>query len=161
MTAELDVATKQYRPVRSESGPRYVQFSREISDVPVFSSRARVEIKSDRRVGSLELHWPEVPEAVVNEARRLQSVVAGGWKPPVRRAATVESVEAGIIHSPPIGFVMDIYPAIRVIYRATESGIGRKPVLYVDATGKDVPLPRVFEKMESSPPEARRVTKRQ
>ena len=36
--------------------------------------------------------------------------------PPEQPDATVEAIEAGIIHSPAAGFLIDIYPAIRVIY---------------------------------------------
>jgi hypothetical protein len=54
----------------------------------------------------------------------------------------LESVEAGIIHSPAIGFFMDVVPVIRCIYRARDDRLGKKPVLYVDRHGELVSLPR-------------------
>ena len=64
----------------------------------------------------------------------------------------MESVEAGIIHSPAMGFVMDVYPAIRVIYSAENPRMGRKLTLYLDAQGASLPgTPRQFEKSNEGP----------
>ena len=60
-------------------------------------------------------------------------------------------MEAGIVHSPAVGFVLDIFPAIRVIYRPEDETIGRKPALYFDADGKEVPVPRQ-SRCASAPP---------
>ena len=54
------------------------------------------------------------------------------------------------------GFVMDVYPAIRVIYAPVDSRMGRKAVLYLDEKGDPVPVPRQFEKVDEPalPPRA-------
>jgi hypothetical protein len=57
----------------------------------------------------------------------------------------MEAVEAGVIHSPAIGFFMDISAAIRVIYLGQEPSVGRKPLLYLDRHGSPVVLPRDIE----------------
>ena len=47
----------------------------------------------------------------------------------------------GVIHSPAIGFFMDVVPVIRCVYRAKETRLGTKPVLYLDRHGERVSLP--------------------
>jgi hypothetical protein len=42
-----------------------------------------------------------------------------------------------------MGFYMDIYPTIRVIFNAQDGG--KKKVLYLDRNGKKVPTPRQIE----------------
>lgn len=136
-------------------GRVYAEFWRQVSGVPVFSSRALISLTKRGTVGYMELHWPVIPKATIDEARRLQELVKGRWQPPAQKDAVVESVEAGIIHSPAVGFVMDIYPAIRVIYRTSDYKVGRKMTLYLDGEGKQVPVPRQFEKVETTPAKAR------
>jgi hypothetical protein len=41
-----------------------------------------------------------------------------------------------------VGFIKDIYPAIRVIYAPLDKTIGRKLRLYLDSHGKSVSLLR-------------------
>jgi hypothetical protein len=72
----------------------------------------------------------------------LASVVKGGFRPELVGGAEIESVEAGVIHSPPIGFFMDVVPVIRCVYRASETRLGTKPVLYLNRDGEQVSLPR-------------------
>jgi len=43
---------------------------------------------------------------------------------------------------------MDVQPVIRVVYAPEERGVGKKPVLFLDADGKKVRLPRQFEKLD-------------
>jgi hypothetical protein len=158
-TARLDASTHRATPGQVSQGKRYVQLRRSVEGVPVFSSRALLAFAGDRHITFMELHWPEISEADVRQARRLQSAVRSGWRPPEQRAATVESVEAGIIHSPAIGFVMDVRPAIRVIYAPADSRVGRKLTLYLDEQGRPVPMPRQFEKIDETPNPAPRVAK--
>jgi hypothetical protein len=40
---------------------------------------------------------------------------------------------------------------IRVIYAPEDKTIGRKAVLYLDENGKNVPVPRTFEKFDEQP----------
>ncbi len=97
------------------------------------------------KIGRLELHWPDLPAAVVREAEILCTIVQQGFKPPDVRGATVESVEAGIIHSPIVGFFIDIAPVIRVIYRNDDPSTGRKPTLFLDRHGQAAAQPRAIE----------------
>jgi hypothetical protein len=140
-----DPATKKIVLEPTQSGGRSVLVTRRVVGIPVFSSRALVGLTGAGSAGFLELHWPEIPPGAVEEGRRLQEQVKSGWRPPALEGARVESVEAGIIHSPAIGFVMDVYPAIRIVYASTNGKLGRKPVAYVDGSGKAVPVPRQFE----------------
>jgi hypothetical protein len=143
------------------NGRRFVDATREIASVPVFSSRARVGLTRSGAVGSLEVHWPKIPEETVREAQRLQKLVRGQrFRAPEQRGAVVESVEAGILHSPAIGQVMDVVPVIRVIDAAPDAGVGRKRVDYIDANGRAVPLPRTFRELKLEPVRADRVVKK-
>jgi hypothetical protein len=134
---------------------RLARLTRRIEGVPVFSSRLLLGLTRDQRIGFMELHWPEIPPQTVIEARRYAKMIQGGWKAPNLVGAEVESVEAGILHSPAVGFVMDIQPVIRVIYAPDESRFAKKPVLYLDADGKPVPLPRQFEQLPEHPRQTR------
>jgi hypothetical protein len=158
-TGKVDPATKKIIPGEVRDGKKTANITRQIKGIPVFSSHARIGLDRTKGIGFMELHWPEIPANVVNEAQRLQELVKGGWRAPEQRGAIVESTEAGIIHSPALGFVMDIYPAIRVIYAAENKEMGRKPMLYVDANGKAVPVPRQFERLPDTPAKARPAAK--
>jgi hypothetical protein len=134
------------RLVRGEprAGKRWVTATRHVEGLPVFSSRALMALSPDGRVNFLELHWPVIPAETVQEAHRLQERVRARWSPPQLEGAHVESVEAGILHSPAISFVMDIHPVIRVTYAPDAKGLGKKAVRYVDLNGREVPAPRQF-----------------
>jgi hypothetical protein len=132
-------------------GRRYAEASRAVAGVPVFSSRAVVGLTRAGGVGLMEVHWPQIADETVREALHLQEIVKQGWRPPDQPGAQVESVEAGIIHSAAVGFVMDVYPVIRVIYAPTDSRMGRKAALYLDEKGESVPQPRQFEKSDEAP----------
>jgi hypothetical protein len=108
-TARYDPENKRYTPGQVRSGKRFVEVSRMVDGVPVFSSRALIGLARDQSVGFLDVHWPQFSETTVREAQRLQDLVQKGWRPPAQRGAVVESVEAGIIHSPALGFAMDIH----------------------------------------------------
>jgi hypothetical protein len=79
-----------------------------------------------------------------------------GFKPEEVRGAEIEAVEAGIIHSPAIGFFMDVVPVIRCIYRAKGDRLGKKPVLYLDRHGEPASIPR---HIKPAPPTEERRTK--
>jgi hypothetical protein len=118
---------------------------RAIRKVPVWSSYARVGLTKKGVVGSVEVHWPEISAAVVREAERLGALAARGYKPREIPGAKPESVEAGIIHSPAIGFFMDVAPVVRVVYRPIDPTMGRKVTLYLDRHGEPVARPRDIE----------------
>ncbi len=84
------------------------------------------------------------PPPVIETARRYREIVKRNWKAPDPHGALVESVTAGILHSPAAATVMDIVPAIRVIYAPLDRRLGKKPVAYVDVDGKPVTMPRVL-----------------
>jgi len=152
---EVDQDTGKLRLEDAYVGKRLVLVTRQVEKLPVWSSSVTLGVIWDRSIGFLQAHWPEIPREVVDRAHKLQSLATQDWRPPERPGAKVESVEAGIIHSPAVGFVMDFAAAIRVIYAPTDASFGKKPVLYVDEGGNDVPIPRVFEKFEEPILEAR------
>jgi hypothetical protein len=152
---QLDPATGKIALGKVTPGDRWASVSRKIDGIPVFSSRAMLQLNGENQLRFMELHWPAIPPDTLTEAKRLAYKVKAGWKPPELEAATVESAEAGILHSPALGFVMDIYPAIRVIYKPTKEGVGKKPVRYLDRNGHDVPMPRQFVETISPPREKR------
>ena len=125
---------------------------RAVDGIPVWSSYATVGLTGTGEIGSLELHWPELPKAVVKEASVLQTLVKQrGFKPPELADARVETVEAGVIHSPAVGFFMDVIPAIRIIYAAINREMRRRPALYLDRHGSPVSVPRDIEPAKHEP----------
>lgn len=141
-TAQVNQETGAVNKEDIQEGRKFTRISRQIDGFPVWSSNIVVGLNNKKLVGFMQLHWPEIPQHILNEAQRLSYKIKHGWKPPEQPGATVESVEAGIIHSPAISFVMDIYPTIRVVYSPLDKNIGRKQVLYLDRNGKSVPIPR-------------------
>jgi hypothetical protein len=115
---------------------------RAVGTIPVWSSHATVGLTEAGELGSLEVHWPELPAAVVKEAGILQSLVGKRFDPPELPGGRPEAVEAGIIHSSAVGFFMDAIPVVRVVYLVEEIGVGRKPTLYLDRHGDPVEPPR-------------------
>jgi hypothetical protein len=131
-----------YRGTKEKLLRKEARARRSIKGVPVWSSSVKLGLTRSGKVGRLELHWPELPTSVLREADVLRILVKRGFTPPVLPDARVESIEAGIIHSPAIGFFMDAAAVIRVIYRGKDESIGRKPVLYLDRHGQTVVMPR-------------------
>jgi len=140
----IDPRTKAIVEVKSAEGRPLALVNRQIDGVPVFSSRLLLSASAEGRPAFMELHWPEIPKAAVAEARRLQRLVREGWKPPEQPGARVETVEAGIVHSPAATWVMDIVPVIRVVYASTSPQVGMKALLYYDRSGITVTPPREF-----------------
>jgi hypothetical protein len=124
---------------------------RAVDGLPVWSSYATVGLTADGDLGWLELHWPELPEAVVAEGRVLQELAERGVEPPELAGARPERVEGGIIHSPAVGFYMDVTAALRVIYRSDEPTVGRKPTLYLDRHLEPVARPRDIPATDPDP----------
>jgi hypothetical protein len=144
-TQEAEVSGGRIMMGKPGAGKIFAWVSRRVAGVPVFSSRAVVGLTRGGDIGFMEVHWPQIPDAVVTEALRLDFKVRHGWRPPALEGATVESVQAGVIHSPAVGFLMDIYPVIRVVYAAIDKAFGKRPTLYFNRDGKVVPTPRQFE----------------
>jgi hypothetical protein len=147
-TAQVNKETGAVNKEEIKKGRKLTRISRQIDGFPVWSSNVVVGLNNKKQVGFMQLHWPEIPQHIVNEVHRLSYKMRHGWKPPEQPGATVESIEAGIIHSPALSFVMDIYPTIRAAYSPLDKSIGRKPVLYLDRNGKSVPIPRQFGELQ-------------
>ncbi|MEH2503717.1 hypothetical protein V1290_002528 [Bradyrhizobium sp. AZCC 1578] len=152
---QVDRSTGRVVLEKETAGRRMVTASRQIEGIPIFDSRLLIGLTKNQQIGFMELHWPEIPKDTLFEARRLAYKVKEGWRPPQVEGARVESVEAGIVHSPAIALVMDIYPAIRVIYAPLESKFGKKPAVYYDRNGARVPVPRQFSEAAPEPPQKR------
>jgi hypothetical protein len=125
---------------------------RAVGGMPVWSSHVLVGLTAKGDVGQLELHWPHLVLEVVKEAKLLASLVRRGFKAPEVPGARMESFEAGVIHSPAIGFFVDVAAAIRVVYVGEDPTVGRKPMLYLDRHGDVVPQPR---DIDPKPPDER------
>ena len=144
------LATGELRLDRPELLSKVARAERRTAGVPVWSSYAILGLTSDGAIGQLEIHWPDLSPTVLSEAKVLASLAKRGFKPREVTGAEIESVEAGVIHSPAIGFYMDVVPVIRCIYRVTDDRLGKKPVLYVDRHGELVSLPRDIEPAPST-----------
>jgi hypothetical protein len=136
------LATGELRFERPELLSKVARAERRAGGASVWSSYAVVGLTRDGKIGQLEIHRPDVSPAVLSEVKVLASIVDRGFKPTEVRGAEVETVEAGIIHSPAIGFFMDVVPVIRCIYRAKDDRLGKKPVIYFDRHGEPASLPR-------------------
>jgi hypothetical protein len=143
--AHVDPERQVVRKEEVREGRRLASLSRQLDGVPVWSSNMLLGLTADGGIGYLQLHWPELHAHVTHEARRLGHKLTRDWQAPEQPGAEVESVEAGIVHSPAVAFCMDIYPAIRVVYRPTDPRFAQKVVLHLDRHGKHVPVPRQAE----------------
>jgi hypothetical protein len=136
------LTTGELQVERAELLSKVARAERRAAGVSVWSSYAVVGLTRDGKVGQLEIHWPDLSPAVLSEVKVLASIVERGFEPKDVPGAEVETVEAGIIHSPAIGFFMDVVPVIRCIYRANDDRLGKKPVLYFNRHGELASLPR-------------------
>jgi hypothetical protein len=142
---ERNAKSRKLRLEDVEMGKKYALTTRQIAGVPVFSSRAMIGLMPGGEIGFLEVHWPEIPAKVAEEGRRYRKIVEErNWRAPERKGARVESVTAGILHSPAAGTAMDSYAVIRVIYAPLDKRLGKKPVGYFDAEGKPITMPRTL-----------------
>jgi hypothetical protein len=140
--AQFNSETKKLLMEDLQERRKLVRLSRQIDGIPIWSSNLTLGLTKDRQIGFMQLHWPEIPAHIITEAHRLAYKVKHGWSPPEKQGTTVEAIDGGIIHSPAIGLIMDIYPVIRVVYAPIDKTFGKKPVLYLDRDGKSVPSPR-------------------
>lgn len=121
---------------------KIVRATRAVDGIPVWKSYVSLGLTGRGNVGSLEVHWPELPTSAIKEARVLQSLVKRGFKPPDVPGARLESLEAGIAHSSAIGFYMDVVAAVRAIYIGESPEVGRKPMQYFNRHGEAIAVPR-------------------
>jgi hypothetical protein len=142
------VSEEKFRVHDAEILRKLGRVRRAVEEIPVWSSYVRVGLTRAGTIGSLELHWPDLPAVAVREAKVLAMLVKRRtFQPPELADARPETVEAGIIHSPAIGFFMDVVPVIRVIYSNANPELRRKPTLYLDRHGQAVSMPRDIEQI--------------
>ena len=141
---ERDGKTGKFKLEPIEPGKKWARMTRQVEGVPVFSSRATIGLMPSGEIGFLEVHWPEIPAKVTEDARRYKEVAGKSWHAPELKGARVESVTAGVLHSPAAGTALDFVPVIRVVYTPLDKRLGKKPVAYVDAEGKPVAMPRTL-----------------
>ena len=139
-----DEKTGKFKLEEIEPGKKWARMTRQVEGVPVFSSRATIGLMPSGEIGFLEVHWPEIPIKVTEEARRYKELAGKGWHAPELKGTRIESVTAGVLHSPAAGTALDFVPVIRVIYAPLDKRLGKKPVAYVDPEGKPVTMPRVL-----------------
>ncbi|MEP6767568.1 MAG: hypothetical protein ABJC61_02780, partial [Acidobacteriota bacterium] len=128
-----------------KKGRRTLLVTRQIDGILVTSSRLLLDLDGSGRIVFMELSWPDVSPETLEMAKRLQQSSRGEFKPPAMESASVESMEPVVLHSPAVAFFDDQVAAIRVIYAPGREEVGKKPVRYLDAAGKDVPMPRQME----------------
>ncbi len=141
---ERDAKTGKFKMEAIEPGKKWALTSRQDDGLPVFSSRATIALAPSGEIGFLEVHWPEIPAKVIEEARRYRELAGKDWHAPEQKGTRVESVTVGILHSPAAATALDILPVIRVIYAPLDKRIGKKPVAYLSPDGKPVTMPRVL-----------------
>lgn len=141
----------EFRMEETELMLKTARARRVIDGIPVWSSYAKIGLTAEGRLGCLELHWPHIPPVIVKEAALLSALVTRGGKPPEVAGTKPESIEVGILHSPAIGFFMDVVAAIRVIYLGEDPAVGRKATQYLDRHGQPVPTPRDIPRTEVAP----------
>jgi hypothetical protein len=142
---EIDAQNEVIQTTERQELRALVHVERQVKEVRVWSSHLTFGLTAQREIGFLEFHWPEIPEVVIREARRLTGMVSDGWRAPEQTVAAVESMQTGIIHTPAIGYFYDVHAAIRVIYRSLDPRIGRKPAYYFDRHGVPVRLRQTSE----------------
>ena len=134
---------------------KLTQATRAVEGIPVWTSYVRLGLTAKGDVGTLELHWPHLSPPVIKEAGLLKAMVKRGFEPPQLAGARLESLAAGVIHSPAIGFFMDLAAVIRATYVGEDPVIGRKPTLYLDRHGEPVAMPRDIALLKPEPRDPR------
>jgi hypothetical protein len=125
---------------------RTAAFQRVMDGIPFFNSELLVGLNRDGNIGRFRLHWPDVPAAVIEEARELQRAVREGkWQMPGElreKDVTILNVAAGVGHS---GFADPGFRArgvIRVLFRRNASGtqypISSTGYKFFDGAGREV-----------------------
>jgi hypothetical protein len=132
----------------AEKANRALLITRQIDTIPVYSSRLLLNLDRDEKIVLMELAWPPVSDKIRDEARHMRDRVARGFDAPKIEGATVESIEAGIIHSPAVAFYNDMSAVIRVVYKSEDPTIGKKAVRYLDLNRREVAMPRQIDPLK-------------
>ena len=80
--AHIDHETKKVHKEQAQKGKQFARLSRAVEKLPVWSSGMVLGLTQEKTIGYLQLHWPELPAHVVDEAHRLAYAVKHGWKAP-------------------------------------------------------------------------------
>jgi len=148
----VDPKSKQMKTDGPKKDRRTLLITRTIRDVPVWSSRLVLDLDREGRIALLEISWPKIkPETMEVSVTLSRSV--GAYRAPEKPGAKVESVEAGILHSPAAAFLDDQVAAVRVVYAPINPRLGMKPVYYLGADGKPVAMPRQMDIREAPAPQ--------
>lgn len=139
---EADPNTGRVTPAEPRRDRLSLVVDRAVEGIPVWSSRLKLDLDQKGEIAALELSWPKIEPKVMEMARRLEQIAGSDFKPPERAGARVESVEAGILHSPAASFVDEQVAAVRVIYASQDSRLGMKPMIFLDENGNPVQAPR-------------------
>ncbi|MDQ2870142.1 MAG: hypothetical protein M3S32_05325 [Acidobacteriota bacterium] len=142
---------REGKPQAPKKGRRTLLVTRQVDGIHVTSSRLLLDLDANGRIGFMELCWPDLSPETLEMAKRLQQSSKGEFKPPAMESASVESVQPVVIHSPAVAFFDDQVAALQVIYTPNREEAGKKPVRYLDAAGRDVPLPRQMEPLREEP----------
>ena len=148
---EADPTSGRMTVEQPQRDRRSLFVTRAIEGIPVWNSRLKLDLDEKGEIAALELSWPKIDPKVMEMAHRLKRMVDTDFKAPERASAKVESVEAGILHSPAASFVDEQVAAVRVIYASPGSRLGMKPMVYLDADGKPVSVPRQLEARPEEP----------
>jgi hypothetical protein len=155
---EADPASRRMTIEPPQGDRRSLLVTRAVEGIPVWNSRLKLDLDQKGGIAALELSWPKIDPKVMEMAQRLKKMVDSDFKAPERAGAKVESEEVGILHSPAASFVDDQVAAIRAIYASSDSRLGMKPMVYLGADGKAVPVPRQLE-ARPEPPTPQRAQK--
>jgi hypothetical protein len=154
----VDSATHVAKVEPPRKDRRTLLVTRTLEGMPVWNSKLALDLDETGRIAALEMSWPKIKSQIMEEAVRLRRKVEGGFIAPELKGAKVQSMQAGILHSPAASFVDEQVAAIRVIYAPEDSKLGMKPVLYLGADGRPVKTPRQLNPREEAPTKARPLT---
>lgn len=141
-TGEADPNTGRMTAAEPRRDRLSLVVDRAVDGIPIWSSRLKLDLDEKGEIAALELSWPKIEPKVMEMARRLKGMAGSNFRAPERVGAKIESVEAGILHSPAASFLDEQVAAVRVIYASPDSRLGMKPMVYLDEAGKQVQAPR-------------------
>ena len=150
-TALRDPTASGFKLDKPKSGAPTLMVARQIDGIPVISSRTVLNVDRIGNVAFMELSWPDIAPEVVDRAQRLRKIASAQYQAPRVEGASVESVQAVILHSPAVGFYDDATAAIRVTYRSDSQTTGKLGVRYLDEGGKEVAMPRQIDLPREEP----------
>jgi hypothetical protein len=150
-SGETQPGSKVAKLLPIQKSHRTLLISRRVKGIEVVSSRLMLNVDSGGRAAFMELAWPDISSEVLDRAARYMKLAENKEVAPRLEGASVESVEAVVLHSPAVAFYNDATAAIRVIYRPNAKQVGQKAVRYIDERGEEVILPRDVDRLREEP----------